>query len=67
MYKIVHKIFTDKSYTKTNKEGKSYQTNFYCIEVDSGYSIIIQPTETRDYAVLDALCEKRFIDTPKRK
>ena len=67
MYKIVKKIFTDSSYTLTSKEGHSYQTSFYVVELDSGYSFIFQPTDKRDYAVLDAICVKRFIDTPRKK
>lgn len=60
-------VFTDPSYDWKDKEGNSHKTSFYKLELDSGYSISFKPTNTKDYAVINALCEVVFVDTPKKK
>ena len=60
-------VFTDPSYDWLGNDGIKHKTSFYKLELDSGYSISFKPTNIKDYAVINALCEVVFIDTPKKK
>lgn len=63
--KIKKKVFTDESY-KITRNGKSYPTSFYTLELDSGYEFIINPADEKDYAVLNALATVVFIASPRK-
>ena len=43
--------------TYKGQNGKDYHYYGYCLVLDNGKKVVIKCLDSRDYAVLDAICE----------